>query len=200
MEKRPELNKKINLKDFQDFYWLKSELTAFCKEIGITNFGGKIEITHRIAEYLRTGRIVKDSGSEKVRLHKPTKPKNPISRDTIIGIEYRTYKEKKEFLQSNIGKQFHFTVHLLDWFKKNTGKKTYKDFIDEWNKEQRKKKDPNYKSEIAPQFEYNTYIRDFLKDNPDRTKKDAITCWKVKKSMRGNNIYNKSDLNILVEE
>lgn len=33
--KRPKLNKKINAKDFQDFYWMKEELVAFCREVGI---------------------------------------------------------------------------------------------------------------------------------------------------------------------
>jgi len=56
------------------------------------------------------------------------------------------------------------------------------------------KKDPNYIKKIAPQFEYNTYIRDFLKDNPDKTKKDAIDYWKIKRSKRGKNKYSKKDL------
>jgi len=29
MDKRPKLNKNINIKDFQDFYWLKKELATF---------------------------------------------------------------------------------------------------------------------------------------------------------------------------
>ena len=50
----------------------------------------------------------------------------------------------------------------------------FKDFY--WLKEelvsfagkQELKKDPNYKREIAPQFEYNRFIRDFMNDNPDK--------------------------------
>jgi len=57
MNKRPNLNKNINLKDFKDFYWLKEELVAFCREIGINSSGGKIDIANRIAEYLKTGKI-----------------------------------------------------------------------------------------------------------------------------------------------
>lgn len=193
MDKRPKLNKNIDIKDFQDFYWLKKELAIFCKEIGIISVGGKIDIANRIEEYLKTGKIIKKDtkATKKQKLPKPIKP---ITKDTIVGTEYRTYKEKKEFLQSIIGKHFHFTVHLLDWFKKNTSKKTYKDFVNEWHKEQKLKKDPNYKKEIAPQFEYNTYIRDFLNDNPDKTKREAIEHWKIKREMRGNNKYSKQDL------
>jgi hypothetical protein len=48
--------------------------------------------------------------------------------------------------------------------------------------------------QIAPQLEYNTYIRDFMKDNPAKTLQDAISCWKIKKSKPGDNKYTQSDL------
>jgi hypothetical protein len=76
----------------------------------------------------------------------------------------------------------------------NTGKKTYGDLIQEWHKEQELKKDPKFIKKIAPQFEYNIYIRDFTKDNPNRKRSEAIKYWKIKKSKRGDNKYSKSDL------
>ena len=191
--KRPKLNKDIRIEDFRDFYWLKKELVSFCREVGISSGGGKIEITNRIIEYLKTGKVTKKPAIKKAKLPKATKP---ITEETIIGIEYRSYKEKKEFLKSVIGKQFHFTIHILDYFKKNTGKKTYGDLIKEWHKERELKKDSNFVKEIAPQFEYNTYIRDFTKDNPNKTRKEAIKYWKIKKALRGNNLYKRSDLEL----
>jgi hypothetical protein len=192
MEKeRPILDREINIKDFEDFYWLKVELVKFCRENTISSAGGKIEISHRIIEYLETGKIPRTKTQKKKKLSKAT---HSITKETVIGIEYRSYEEKKEFFQSVIGKQFHFTVHLLEYFKQNAGKKTYSDFINEWYKEQELKKDPNFVKEIAPQFEYNTYIRDFLKDNPNKSKKEAIEYWKIKRAKRGNNKYSKQDL------
>ena len=190
-QERPTLDIKISIKDFKDFYWLKVELVDFCRKIGISSSGGKIEISDRISEYLETGKVTKKTVTKKPKLQKPTQP---ITKDTVIGIEYRTYKEKKEFLKSEVGNQFHFTVHLLDYFKKNTGEKTYKDLIKEWYRERELRKDPNYIKEIAPQFEYNTYIRDFMKANPNKTRNDAIKYWKIKKSKPGNNKYSKDDL------
>ena len=190
-EIRPNLNKEISINDFKDYYWLKSELMIFCRGIGISSSGGKIEIASRISEYLETGKITKKATTKKTKLPKATQP---ITNETVIGIEYRTYKEKKEFLKSVIGNQFHFTIHLLDYFKKNTGKQTYGDLVKEWYQEQELKKDPNFVKEIAPQFEYNTYIRDFMKDNPNKTRNDAIKYWKIKKSKSGNNKYSKKDL------
>ena len=190
-KERPILDKRICIKDFKDFYWLKVELIDFCRENGIKSISGKIEISNRIIEYLETGKIPKIKTQKQKKLPKPT---HPITKETIIGIEYRSYKEKKEFCQSVIGKQFHFTVHLLDYFKHNAGKKTYSDLINEWYKEQELKKDTDFVKEIAPQFEYNTYIRDFLKDNSNKSKKDAIEYWKIKRARRGNNKYSKQDL------
>ena len=53
------------------------------------------------------------------------------------------------------------------------------------------------KSPIAKQFEYNTYIRDFFEDNAGKTLNDAIKCWKYKKSLKGHNRYEQSDLVVL---
>ncbi len=192
-KQRPTLDNKISVQDFKDFYWLKEELVKFCRENSISYVGGKIEISNRIVEYLETGKIVKIKRLSKKKLPKPTEP---LALETVIGVDYRSYKEKKDFLQSVIGKQFHFTIHLLDFFKQNAGKKTYGDLVDEWYKEQKLKSDPDFVKEIAPQFEYNQYIRDFIKVNPGMGRKDAIKYWKLKKSMPGNNKYSEKDLEL----
>jgi hypothetical protein len=61
------------------------------------------------------------------------------------------------------------------------------------------KKGTNYRTVIPSQFEYNTYIRDFLADNKDKTLKEAINYWKLKRGRRGNNVYTKADL-LLIEK
>ena len=53
------------------------------------------------------------------------------------------------------------------------------------------------KTEIGKQFQYNQYIRDFFENNKDKSLDDAIKCWKYKKSLRGHNKYEKSDLVVL---
>ena len=191
MDVRPKLDKEITPNDFKDFYWLKEELVSFCRGIGINSSGGKIDIAKRIIRYLESGEIIRTAGIGKSKLLKAS---SPITINTILGIEHRGYIEKKKFMISVVGSNFHFTTHLLEYFKLNTGKKTYKDLIAEWYKEQELNKDPNYKREIAPQFEYNRYIRDFMNDNPGKTRSEAIEYWKIKKSLRGNNVYRRSDL------
>lgn len=189
--KRPTLDLNISIKDFQDYYWLKAELVNFCRDNQLGIIGSKHEITQRIIHFLKTGSILKTQARKRPKLPGPT---GPLNLDTILGVDYRSYKEKKLFLQSHIGKSFHFTQHLLKYFELNTEKKTYADLVGEWTKEQTLKHKPNYKKEIDPQFEYNTYIRDFMMDNPGKKIKDAIQCWKLKKQTPGNRKYAKSDL------
>ena len=55
------------------------------------------------------------------------------------------------------------------------------------------KKEKNYKSEIDPQFEYNIYMRDFLKDYPDMSADDARKYWMLKRETRGSKKYSKQD-------
>ena len=55
------------------------------------------------------------------------------------------------------------------------------------------------KTVIGKQFEYNTYVRDFFEDNKGASLEDAIKCWKYKKSIKGHNRYEKTDLKALDE-
>ena len=51
MEK-PELSKFMNAETFSSYYYLKEELVAFCKELGLPTSGNKQELTKRIAYFL----------------------------------------------------------------------------------------------------------------------------------------------------
>ncbi|MGQ4005239.1 hypothetical protein QIW49_01970 [Francisellaceae bacterium CB300] len=83
----------------------------------------------------------------------------------------------------------------MKWVKLNN-KKTYQEAVDEWLRiELDKKLGKSYK--IAPQFEYNQYIRDFFIANPNKKRADAITCWKYKKGLPGKNSYESIDLESL---
>ena len=83
----------------------------------------------------------------------------------------------------------------MNWMKANVGK-TLGDAIVAWKAIQEEKKNKVPKS-IAPQFEYNTYIRDFLADNPTASTATAIQYWNSKRKLRGDKGYKKSDLGLL---
>ena len=86
----------------------------------------------------------------------------------------------------------------MDWMKMNSGK-TLGDAVDKYREIALLKKDKIYRTEIAPQFEYNTYISDFLTNNPDRSMKDAVKSWRLKRENPGLKKYNRTDLDFLQE-
>jgi len=198
IEEKPKLNNKISLQDFKDFYWLKAELVSFCKENNINRSGGKIEITNRIIYFIETG---KNLGKTKINAQKSKSNFNwnieKLSCETVITDNYKNTENVRQFFTVEIGKHFKFNVLFIHWIKQNIGK-TLKDAIEEWNRIYILKKDKNYKSEIGIQFEYNTYIRDFLEDNPKMSIRDAKKYWMLKREIRGSMKYTKSDLELIV--
>ena len=187
---RPELNNKLNSKEFKEYYYLKEELIDFCRRNNLQTTGSKLELTDRIEKFLDTGeKTTKSHDSRK------TKIIEEITLDSIIEDNFVCSEKHREFYKKEIGKSFSFNVLFQKWLKNNAGK-TYKESIEAYYKILEDKK--NSKTTIDKQFEYNTYIRDFFNDNKDKKLKDAIKCWKYKKSLKGHNKYEKDDLKILI--
>lgn len=201
MESRPNLNIEISVKDFKDFYWLKEELLEFCRTEGLKTNGGKIEISERIVYYLKTG--LTELGQVNKKIKKPKSDFNWQSEklllETKITNNYKNTENVRKFFEQEIGKHFKFNVRLMNWMKINSGK-TLEEAIEEWKRIKSEKRTTTKPKEIAPQFEYNTYLRDFLVDNPNAKREVGIKLWKIKKSLRGDNKYRRSDLKLLEEK
>jgi len=186
MSERPNLSIKLDSKTFKEYYYLKEELIDFCKKNNLQTTGGKIELTERIAKFLNTGeRIVENHNTRRTQIV------DKITLDTIIEDNFVCSEKHRAFYKEQIGKTFSFNVLFQKWLKSNSGK-TYKDSIEAYYKILEDKK--QNKTTIDKQFEYNTYIRDFFNDNKDKSLEQAIKCWKYKKSLKGHNKYEKTDL------
>jgi len=192
IEKRPELNNAISPGDFQGFYWLKTELASFCQANGISASGGKIEIAARIEQYLSTGEVVSTSGKPAIISNFDWKNAE-LDLNTKLTDNYTNTENVRAFMTFHIGSHFRFNTGFMNWAKANAGK-SLNDAIDEWKRIYSLKRNKEHKSEIAPQFEYNRYIRDFIADNPGKTRASAIHFWKLKRQQRGDNNYSATDL------
>ena len=199
------LNKDLKVSEFKEYYFLKEELKEFCRNEGLKLSGSKSQLEERIIYYLDTGKSLDDSNSIKKddkpirpNFQKSDKTKATISKeirlDSILGENFKCSEDKREFFEKEIGKGFKFKVKFQKWLKANPDK-TYQDAIHAYHELQ----NSNEKTEIDKQFQYNQYIRDFFKDNADKTLNDAIKCWNYKKSIKGHNKYEKSDLCILTD-
>jgi len=191
------LNKAISIKDFKDNYWLKKELIDFCREIGINQSGGKLDVSTRIERFLEVGEVIRHSSQKKSKISSSFDWNNEeLSLSVLITDNYKNTANVREFFRKSIGSHFRFNVEFMNWMKSNLGK-TLEHAAVEWREIAERKKNNTSKKEIAPQFEYNTYIRDFLADNSDLSIKDAIGSWKIKRDMPGKKIYNNLDLEFI---
>ena len=199
------LNKELSSAEFKEYYFLKEELKEFCRNEGLKISGSKNQLEKRIIYYLDTGKSLDDSNSiekddKPIRpnFQKSDKTKASISKeirlDSILGENFKCSEDKREFFEKEIGKGFKFKVKFQKWLKANPNK-TYQDAINAYHELE----NSNEKTEIGKQFQYNQYVRDFFKDNEDKTLNDAIKCWNYKKSIKGHNKYEKSDLCILTD-
>ena len=191
MSERPTLTLGLKRQDFLEYYYLKEELVKFCHDNGLPASGGKQELTERIAYYLDTGKIKNSSwtASTKRKAKITTITEASKIEENIICSEVH-----RAFFKSKIGESFSFNVSFQKWLKANSGK-TYGDAIDAYYEIKRTSKQGQ--TVIGKQFEYNTYIRDFFADNKGASLDDAIRCWKYKKSLKGQNKYERSDLKVL---
>lgn len=190
MKNRPELGTTLTANEFKSYYYLKEELVQFCRECGLTVSGSKLELTERILTFLDSGIKTKPKQS------KPTQKNIPdsLSLDTEIEPNIRCSEVHRAFFKLHLGTTFSFNVPFQKWLKQNAGK-TYAMACQAYREIQTNKK--NHQTIIEPQFEYNTYIRDFFDDNKGKALADAIQCWKHKKSQPGHNKYHRSDLTVL---
>ena len=191
---RPELNRQIEPSLFLDFYWLKSELQQFCRQLSIPCSGSKQELTDRIYTYLSEGTIKKAKGQRRVK--EQTK-EDELNLEAIIKPGYRSDERHRAFFKEKIGSHFKFNVPFMNWMKSNAGS-TYREAVEEWHRIDQAKRSGE-KFEIGDQFEYNQYMRDFFSSNPEQSRQAAILCWREKRSRPGSNKYEESDLQWLNE-
>ena len=189
MATRPNLEKNLDSITFLSYYYLKDELTRFCRQEGLQAIGGKEELTKRIAHYLDTGEklVIKTKSN-------PSADIAGITEDSLVENNFVCSEKHRAFFAQKIGKGFSFNVIFQRWLKSNAGK-SYKEAIQAYCQIIADKKIG--KTIIDKQFEYNAYIRDFFDDNDGKSLDDAIKCWKYKKGLQEHNKYEKSDLIVL---
>jgi hypothetical protein len=184
----PKLTRNLKAEEFGEYYFLKEELKDFCRTEGLKVSGSKEDLERRIVHYLSTGEMLVERSSKQSFGESSTE----ISLDSKLGENFKCSEDKRAFFEKEIGKGFKFKVKFQKWLKSNPDK-TYRDAIDAYHEIQSSKD----RTEIDKQFQYNQYIRDFFENNKDKSLDDAIKCWKYKKSLKGHNRYEESDLEIL---
>lgn len=177
---------------FLETYHMKEDLVQYCRELGLSTTGSKLELTQRIAHFIETKEVLNPVIEKKAKEETGT-----LSLDQIITLPFTCGEDKRAFFKEYLGETFYFAVVFQKWIKANEGK-TYRDAIEQYPILLQAKK--SKKLPIDRQFEYNTYIRDFFADNEGKQLQDAIVCWKYKKAKMGSHQYEASDLIALTNQ
>ncbi len=186
-EKKPQLTSSTSAEVFKKFYWDKKELISFCGANGLSSKGGKVYLTERIELFLRTGEIEK---VEEETRQGGWDSEKKITKKTLV-INYKNDRRTKEFFVDSIGSHFHFNSYLRQFAKapNKDAKLSYGDLVEGWLKEEAKKKDPQYKSTIDRQFQYNQFQRDFYAAEKEASREKFMGAWKLVRSVPGNATY-----------
>lgn len=186
MEERANLDTLKDSQTFREYYYRKDELIRFCRKNHLATNGNKEALTERIAVFLDTGkRTLSITSKPKQRREEAIELTTLIEKDIVCSEKHRA------FFKAYIGKSFTFNVQFQQWLKQHAGK-SYLDAVMAYKKIMEDKK--TSKPEIARQFEYNTYIRDYFAENKESSLQEAIQCWKYKKRQKGHHRYEKADL------
>ncbi|NQZ78295.1 MAG: SAP domain-containing protein, partial [Ekhidna sp.] len=191
MTVRPNFEDISSAEEFDNWYWMKEELVALCKDLEIPANGRKNVLRQRIMNHM--------SGvKEEVKSAKPSSkfnwakekltPQTELTDSVTFGSNFRS------FMKVNID-GFVCSAEFMDWVKKNMGK-TLEDVVNEY---------PNIQADIKrgrkmdkSDFNVmNAYIDEFLRDNPNLKRDHALACWNIKKYLpakRGLVRYDSHDL------
>ena len=189
MSNKDLLTKNLGSEEFKNYYFLKDELKEFCSNEGLKTSGNKQDLEKRIIHYLSTGKHLK----EPIIKEKISNDITEINLDSKLGENFKCSEDKRAFFEKHIGKGFKFKVKFQKWLKANP-EKTYLDAVNVYGEII----NSNEKTKIDKQFQYNQYIRDFFADNNDKSLSEAIKCWNYKKSIKGHNKYERTDLEALL--
>lgn len=172
---RPELNSQLSAAEFRSWYWLKSELLAFCRRAGINGTGSKQDLTARIAAHL-DGTVLHIAAS----LPRKGKMPSAFTLETVIGEGWRCNRALGDFLRAQCGKGFRFNALVRNLIHTQPGI-TVADLVDAYLAGETS---DTPVAEIPAQFEYNRHTREFYANNPGASRQQVLKSWWAKRSRR----------------
>lgn len=186
MNEKPMLHPGMSIEDFRRYYWLKAELQAFARQLGVSNGGYKPELALRIEHRLLGKPVVADPEPAST---KQRDSDIPLTRETPV-VNFKSDAKTRAFFKSQVGPEFHFT-YLMNQYRLAHKDLTYGDLIDAWIAERDKRRNPDYAPPIASHGKYNRFIRAFFADPENRGKsmKEAAAAWNIVKTTAGEQLY-----------
>ena len=89
--------------DFKTYYWMKQDLIAFARQLGLPTHGYKPELSSRILAHLTGGANFSEISKPPTKA--PRDSAAPLRRDSPV-INYKNDRKTREFFKSQIGTTF----------------------------------------------------------------------------------------------
>lgn len=179
---RPKFENITTGAEFNNWYWLKAEMVDICKQANLPYIGSKFELRDRIMYALDNDGQIQPIPKKVKPISKFNWAKEELTLQTVITDSISFGPNFRRFMKSQVGNKFSCHSDFMDWCKTNIGK-TLQEAILQWQALEERKKNPNFKREIAEHNMFNQYIRDFLEDNVGKTFSEAKATWDIKKTL-----------------
>lgn len=172
-ELRPPLDEHLSGPELLRWYWLRSELTAFARSLGVTTREGKQELTARLVAHL-------DHLTPPPPPRRPPQPSalpEPLTDATLIPAGQRCTQQLRRYLTAAIGPSFFFDAAMRD-FITHGANRTLGDAAAHWYATR-----SHPAPEIGSQFELNRFVRAWHRRHPEASRAQALTAWRIHRGL-----------------
>lgn len=173
---RPEFNKSMRIKDFQSYYWYKTELQQICKKHSLPTTGTKAELTAYIVKLLAGVPVSKIEATRKIRRKGTLKAGSITPNTNILASGFILNNEARAFFKAYYGlSQFSFKksmaikMRAIEITQDKTA--TVQDLIDVYEHP-----DENLSNNAEEQtYQWNNFVKTFMADDGTKAYREQMT-------------------------
>lgn len=168
---RPPLNAAMSGEDLMRWYWLRNELTAFARDLGISTAGNKEALQARIAAQL-DGRPL-PARMPTGRAGPCSQLTGPLTAQTRVPRGQRCSQHLRAWFEDRLGPSFRFDAEMRRWFAGTDGTATLADAVAHWQATR-----GTASTQIDRQFEFNRFTRTWHATHPEGTREQLLIAWR----------------------
>lgn len=172
---RPALTSTLTSGEFARWYWLREELVVFARECGLPSSGGKQALASRVSAYLG-GDCPPELPAR--RTQRGNLLKGPFCHSTPVPPGQSCSQSLRAWFTAELRSTFHFDAAMRAWFAEADGTRTLGAAVAHWRATR-----SIAASEIAPQFEFNRFIREWHRSHAGASRREAVAAWKHHRSL-----------------
>ena len=168
---RPALSPALTGAELRRWYWLRAELAAFARELGLSSTGAKSELTERIAAALDHA----PPPAPPARPASVDEAREPLSGSTRLPPHQRCTQTMRRWFVAELGTGFRFDAAMRAYVAE--GGHTLDEAVAHWRATRNAPPAP-----IGAQFELNRFSRGWYAEHPGSTHAEMLAGWRRHRS------------------